>query len=89
MIVDLAGDCGCEGPITLRKGSSGAPFVTDNGNHILDCAFGLIEDPDALEDALRLIPGVVESGLFIGIADVGVIVGPNGVEILSDEDIDD
>ncbi len=89
MIVDLAGDCGCEGPISLREGPSGAPFVTDNGNHILDCAFGLIDDPDALEDALRLIPGVVESGLFIGIADVGVIVGPNGVEILSNEDIDD
>ncbi|MFN0219520.1 MAG: ribose-5-phosphate isomerase RpiA [Hyphomicrobium sp.] len=86
LIVDLAGDCGCEGPITLRKSPAGAPFVTDNGNYILDCAFGLIEDPDALDDAMRLIPGVVESGLFIGIADVGIIAGPMGVEILSDED---
>ncbi len=88
MIESLAADCGCEGPITLRKAADGKPFVTDNGNYILDCAFGIIEDPDALDDAMKLIPGVVENGLFIGIADIGIIAGPMGVEVLSNEDTD-
>lgn len=88
MIESLAADCGCEGPLTLRKTASGQPFVTDNGNYILDCAFELIEDPDALDDALKLVPGVVENGLFIGIADLGIIAGPMGVEVLSNEDPD-
>ena len=88
MIESLAADCGCEGPITLRQGAGGKPFVTDNGNYIFDCAFGVIEEPDALDDALKLIPGVVENGLFIGIADLGIIAGPMGVEVLSNEDPD-
>ena len=86
MIESLAADCGCEGAIVLRQSKDGKPFVTDNGNYILDCSFGAIEEPDALDDALKLIPGVVESGLFIGIADLGIIVGPKGVEVLSNED---
>ena len=86
MIESLAADCGCEGAIVLRQRKDGKPFVTDNGNYILDCSFGAIEEPDALDDALKLIPGVVESGLFIGIADLGIIVGPKGVEVLSNED---
>ena len=88
MVESLAADCGCEGAITQRKGADGKPFVTDNGNFILDCSFGEIEDPDALDDALRLIPGVVENGLFIGIADLGVIAGPKGVEVLSNDDLE-
>ena len=88
MIESLSADCGCEGAIVLRTAAGGKPFVTDNGNYILDCAFGEIEDPDALDDALRLIPGVVENGLFIGIADLGIISGPLGVEVLSNEDDD-
>ena len=87
MIESLAADCGCEGPITLRQ-AGGKPFVTDNGNYILDAAFGAIEDPDGLDDALKLIPGVVENGLFVGIADLGIIAGPMGVEVLSNEDAD-
>ena len=88
MVESLAGDAGCNGEIKLRLGKDGRPFVTDNGNHILDCAFGQIEDPEALDDALKLIPGVVEIGLFIGIADVGIIAGPQGVEVLSSDDQD-
>ena len=44
------------------------PFGADNGNHILDCAFGVIEDPAELERRIAAICGVVESGLFIGLA---------------------
>ncbi|MET0640693.1 MAG: ribose-5-phosphate isomerase RpiA [Hyphomicrobium sp.] len=83
LIAKLAADSGCEGDIRLRPGTNGKPFVTDNGNLILDCAFGAIDDPEALEDALKLVPGLVESGLFLGIADVGIIAGPKGVEVLS------
>ena len=43
-------------------------FVTDEGNHILDCRFGPIADPAALATAIRAIPGVVEHGLFLGMA---------------------
>ncbi|MBS0237377.1 MAG: ribose-5-phosphate isomerase RpiA [Proteobacteria bacterium] len=83
LIIKLAADAGCEGEVRLRKGPDGKPFVTDNGNHILDCAFGTIEDPEALDDSLKLVPGLVDTGLFLGIADVGIIAGPKGVEVLS------
>jgi ribose 5-phosphate isomerase A len=52
----------------------GRPFVTDNGNHILDCGVGPITDPAYLEADLRSIPGVVGTGLFLGLADT-VLVG--------------
>jgi ribose 5-phosphate isomerase A len=83
LVAALAGDCGCEGEVKVRVGADGAPFMTDNGNHILDCSFGVIDDPEALDDALKLVPGVVESGLFLGIADVGIIAGPKGIEVLT------
>jgi ribose 5-phosphate isomerase A len=82
MIVALAADAGCEGEITLRKGADGRPFVTDTGNYILDCAFGSIPDPEDLDEALKLIPGVVENGLFLGIADLAIIAGPDGVSLI-------
>lgn len=45
------------------------PVVTDNGNLVLDCAFGEIDDPESLASSLDQIPGVVEHGLFVGVAD--------------------
>jgi len=59
--------------VKLRAGSGG-PFVTDEGHHILDCTFGRIDDPAALARQLDSIPGVVEHGLFLNMADV-VLVG--------------
>jgi ribose 5-phosphate isomerase A len=59
--------------VTLRKESSGRVFVTDEGNHILDCTFGKIADPPALARKLENTPGVVEHGLFIGMAAVALI----------------
>jgi ribose 5-phosphate isomerase A len=85
MVVALAADAGCEGEITLRKRPDGTPFVTDSGNFILDCAFGRIAEPEDLDEALKLIPGVVENGLFIGIADTAVIAGADGVHVISTE----
>ncbi len=74
---------GCKGLVTLR-GSQAAPFVTDNGNYILDCAFGEINDPERVARQLSLIPGVVEHGLFIGIAHAAVIASANGIEIIGE-----
>jgi ribose 5-phosphate isomerase A len=62
--------------------SEGRPFVTDAGHFILDCAFGRIADPEALAAALRFVPGVVESGLFLDIADAAIVAGPDGVVVL-------
>jgi ribose 5-phosphate isomerase A len=52
----------------------GTPLTSDNGNNILDCQTGPIADPAGLERALRDVPGVVGSGLFLGMASV-VLVG--------------
>jgi ribose 5-phosphate isomerase A len=57
----------------LRTGPGGSPFLTDNGNQILDCGFGKIEDPAALARELSDTPGIVEHGLFIGIAKLALV----------------
>jgi ribose 5-phosphate isomerase A len=60
--------------VKTRVDSSGKKYITDEGNHILDCNFGQIPDPPTLADKLEAIPGVVEHGLFIGMASV-VLIG--------------
>ena len=85
MVIALAADAGCEGEITLRVGADGKPFVTDSGNFILDCAFGSIEEPEDLDEALKLIPGVVENGMFLGIADLAILAGPDGISFIGSE----
>jgi len=58
--------------VTLRTSSEGKPYLTDENNHILDCRFGEIRDPDGLARELSAMPGVVEHGLFIGMASVAL-----------------
>jgi ribose 5-phosphate isomerase A len=70
------------GPIMLRKGKEGHAFVTDGGHWILDAALGRIDDPATLAHGLSDVPGVVEHGLFIGLAHMAIFGGPNGVEIV-------
>jgi ribose 5-phosphate isomerase A len=60
-----------------------ALFVTDGGHYILDASFGRISDPDALARALDGIPGVVEHGLFIGLAVAALIGHERGVDRLA------
>jgi len=72
---------GLAGTIELRR-REGAIFVTDGGNCILDGAFGVIGDPDGLARSLAAIPGVVDHGLFIGLATAALVAGPGGVETL-------
>ena len=88
-IAAQAEDAGCLGSITLRRGKDGQPFVTDNGNFILDCAFGVIAEPEILADALCVIPGVVEHGLFLGLADTAILAGADGIEIIDQAEDDD
>jgi ribose 5-phosphate isomerase A len=64
----------------LRVKADDSPFVTDNGNQILDCSFGKIADPPALARELSGTPGVVEHGLFIGLAKLAIVGRGNSVE---------
>lgn len=65
--------------VELRSYAYGNPYVTDEGHHILDCTFGEIPDPAALAQKLRSIPGVVEHGLFIGMAEMALVGKDGGV----------
>jgi ribose 5-phosphate isomerase A len=86
MILAAARACGCDGEVRLRKTPGGQAFVSDNAHYIVDCFFGAIADPDRLADRLAAIPGVVEHGLFIGIAKAVISAGPAGIEILGQLD---
>jgi len=64
----------------LRTRPDGSPYITDNGNQILDCSFGKISDPPTLAMALSNIPGIVEHGLFIGLAKLMMVGRENSVD---------
>ena len=65
--------------VSVRTNVDGTPFVTDERNHILDCRFGQIADPDTLARQLSEMPGVVEHGLFIGMASVVIFARGNEI----------
>jgi ribose 5-phosphate isomerase A len=74
-------DLGCE-PV-LRMGADQGPYLTDNGNYMLDCRFPAgMENPGAVEEALRRRAGVVESGLFLSMASTVIVAGADGIEVL-------
>lgn len=73
---------GAEGEITLRLRPDGSALVTDGGHFILDAHLGRIEQPEALGAALNAVPGVVEHGLFLGIASCAILASPSGLKIL-------
>jgi ribose 5-phosphate isomerase A len=77
-----AAAAGAPGPARLRRGQDGHAFVTDGGHFILDAALERIARPDVLAARLAAIPGVVEHGLFIGLARAAVIAGPDGVNVV-------
>ena len=80
-IEKAAGKLGLVGPVTLRMTGDEA-FVTDGGHLILDASFGRIPDTRALSNALHAIPGVVEHGLFLGLARVAILAGADGIRTL-------
>jgi len=65
--------------VKLRRDDAGKPYVTDEGHHILDCSFGRIADPPELALKLSQMPGIVEHGLFVGMANVVLIGKGNDV----------
>jgi ribose 5-phosphate isomerase A len=77
-----AGALGLSGPLTLRMRDQ-QPFLTDGGHFIIDASFGRIPDPRALSSALHEIPGVVEHGLFLGMASAAIFAGPDGIETMA------
>lgn len=68
--------------VQLRRNPDGTPYVTDENNHILDCRFGEIRDPDTLARVLSEMAGVVEHGLFIGMASVALFARGSEIEEL-------
>jgi ribose 5-phosphate isomerase A len=68
-------------PVLRRKG--GEPYVTDNGNHIVDAHFPAVDDAAGLEEALNRIPGVLDNGLFVGLTGRVLAGGASGVRLLA------
>ncbi len=67
---------------TMRATSKGDLFITDNGNYIVDCKFQSIDDPKRMESELNLMPGVVDNGLFVGLADKVIVASQEGIRIM-------
>ena len=73
----------CEfGKPKLRSSPTGRPYLTDNGNYILDLQCGPVKNPQRLEQELNAIPGVIENGIFIGLAHEIVVGHEKGVSVL-------
>ena len=79
-------ECGVSGQMAVRKAKGGDKdghvFVTDGGHWIVDAQLGRIPDPVGLAKALSAIPGVVEHGLFIGLASSAVLAGGGGIRVI-------
>ncbi|WP_458761329.1 ribose-5-phosphate isomerase RpiA [Afipia sp. TerB] len=73
---------GIGGEITVRQGKDGHAFVTDGGHWIVDARLGRIPDAPRLAASLASIPGVVEHGLFIGLASMAILAGAQGIRIV-------
>jgi ribose 5-phosphate isomerase A len=80
--VELAAGAGSAGRIALRQGKDGHAFVTDGGHWILDASLERIVDAKSLASRLSIIPGVVEHGLFIGMAQAVILAGPAGARVV-------
>lgn len=69
--------------VVLRSGSDGKPYVSDGGHYIVDCAFGPIASPAKLEFELNSLVGLVEHGLFLGMASQVIVAGSDGIRVLT------
>jgi len=81
-IADACAECGVSGDTVLRKTGDGHVFVTDGGHWIIDAHLGRIADVARLAERLSAIPGVVEHGLFIGLADMAVLASAQGIRVV-------
>lgn len=78
-IIKLFDSLSMEGELRLRRAGDGAPYVTDGGHFILDAQLGRIEKPNVLASTLNNIPGVVEHGLFLGLATGAILATGEGL----------
>ena len=81
-VEDATAAAGCPGPALLRKGPNGHAVVTDGGHWLLDAQLQRIPDPQTLAARLSAVPGVMEHGLFIGLAGTAIVAGPDGVRLI-------
>jgi ribose 5-phosphate isomerase A len=81
-IAGACAECGVSGQMVLRKAGDGHVFVTDGGHWIIDAHLGQIADVPRLADRLSAIPGVVEHGLFIGLAGMAVLASAEGIRVV-------
>jgi ribose 5-phosphate isomerase A len=77
-----AGELGCPGQTPLREGANRHAFVTDGGHWLIDAQLRRIANPQSLAARLSTIPGVVEHGLFIGLAQTAIVAGAAGVRVV-------
>ena len=82
-ILKAFAESGVSGQMVLRKGKDGHVFVTDGGHWIVDAHLGRISDAPRLAGLLTAIPGVVEHGLFIGLANMAVLAGAQGIRVVA------
>jgi ribose 5-phosphate isomerase A len=82
-VIAGAAGIGLSGDVVLRRAADGSPYVTDGGHYILDASFRRIPDPLSLARLLVDIPGVVEHGLFLGLATAAVVARADGVDVLT------
>lgn len=81
MISVLCSELELKQELQVRETPEGEFYKTDGGHFIIDCQLGLISDPEELADCLSLIPGVIDTGLFLGIAERAIIGGADGVVV--------
>lgn len=81
MTAAAAAAAGCAGEIRIRKNPSGHAYVTDNGHYLLDCFLGAIPDPEDLACRLTAVPGIIDHGLFLGIATAVISAGEAEIEV--------
>ena len=85
-LVGVLAHAGCQTAIIQRMKADGTPFVTDSGNAILDADCVAIPDPDALAIALDGVTGLVEHGLFIGMATAAILATSDGIRVMGQLD---
>ena len=81
-IVQAFAECAVSGQMAVRKAKDGHVFVTDGGHWIVDAHLGRIEDAPRLAGLLGAIPGVVEHGLFLGLASAAILAGAQGIRVV-------